>query len=113
MITDGDSEIMLMADEGRAAAELYSAHTEWYPDDGLPYANHRLSMKILPEYNDRYVSIMASVMPYVEEMFQSWVLGDVDFDSTYPEFVEGLKNRGIEEALDIVQKSYDASNANI
>ena len=113
MIADGDAELALMADESLEAAELYSSHTEWYPEDGLPYSNQRLSMKILPELNDRYVAIMASVLPYAEEMFQSWVLGDVDFDSTYPGFVEELKKRGIEEAIDIVQQSYDAINANI
>ena len=42
-------------------------------------------------------------------MYQSWILGTRDFDSTYPEFCKELEKRGIKEAIDIIQKSYDAA----
>ncbi len=109
MIHDGNYEFAFMAPEALEAAELYTAHPEWYPEDGLRYANQRLSMKILPEYDAQYKKIIANVRPYVDEMYQSWVLGTRDFDSTYPEFCAELEKRGIQEAIDIVQKSYDAA----
>ena len=109
MIQDGEYEIATMAAEALKAAELYTAHPEWYPEDSLRYTNERLNMKILPEYDAQYKKIIANVRPYVDEMYQSWVLGTRDFDSTYPEFCAELEKRGIQEAIDIVQKSYDAA----
>ena len=67
----------------------------------------------LPEYDSDYKKIIANIRPYVDEMYQSWVLGTRDFDSTYPEFCAELEKRGIQEAIDIVQKSYDALQANL
>ena len=113
MIQDGEYEIATMADEALKAAELYTAHPEWYPEDSLRYTNERLNMKILPEYDAQYKKIITNVRPYVDEMYQSWVLGTRDFDSTYPEFCAELEKRGIQEAIDIVQKSYDALQANL
>ncbi len=112
MIHDGNYEFAFMAPEARAAAQLYTDHPEWYPDDSLTYANQRLTTKILPEYDSQYKKIVANTRSYVDEMYQSWVLGTRDFDSTYPEFCKELEKRGIKEAIEIVQKSYDASKNN-
>lgn len=112
MLQDPEYEYAFMADEAKEAAKLYDAHPEWYPEDSLNYANQRLSSKILPEYDAQYKKIIASVRPYVDEMYQSWVLGAKDFDSTYPQFIKELEKRGIKEAIDIVQKSYDATRQN-
>ena len=67
------------------------------------------SIQLIREYDAQYKKIIANVRPYVDEMYQSWVLGTRDFDSTYPEFCAELEKRGIQEAIDIVQKSYDAA----
>ena len=112
-IQDGEYEIATMAAEALKAAELYTSHPEWYPEDSLRYTNERLNMKILPEYDAQYKKIISNVRPYVDEMYQSWVLGTRDFDSTYPEFCAELEKRGIQEAIDIIQASYDAMQANL
>ena len=109
MIQDPGYEYAFMSDEAKQAAELYDAHPEWYPDDTLNYQNQRLSSKILPEYDSQFTKIKTSIRSYVDEMYQSWVLGAKDFDSTYPEFVKELEKRGIYEAIEILQKSYDAT----
>lgn len=112
MIHDGNYEFAFMAPEAKEAAELYTAHPEWYPQDGLRYANQRLSMKILPEYDAQFKKITSSTRSYVDEMYQSWVLGTRDFDSTYPEFCKELEKRGIREAIEILQKTYDSQKNN-
>lgn len=54
-----------------------------------------------------YKNIMSSIQPYVEEKFQSWVLGVNDFDAEYDQFITELKARGIDRALEINQEAYD------
>ena len=78
----------------------------------MRYANQRLSMKILPEYDAQFKKITSSTRSYVDEMYQSWVLGTRDFDSTYPEFCKELEKRGIREAIEILQKTYDSQKNN-
>ena len=57
---------------------------------------------------------MANIRPYVDEKFQSWMLGTGDFESEYDDFVAELKARGIDRAIEINQIAYDTyiENAN-
>ena len=110
MIQDGDYEIACMSDEAKTAAELYSSHPEWYPTETLRYQNQRLVIKILAEDDARYKKVLASVRPYIDEMYQSWVLGTRDFDQDKAEFLKELDKRGIQEAIDIVQRAYSFTN---
>ena len=48
-----------------------------------------------------------AIKPYVDEKFQSWILGVNDFDSEYDSFIKELKARGIDRALEINQKAYE------
>ena len=52
---------------------------------------------------------MTSVRPYVDEKFQSWILGSSDFDKDYPAFKAELEKRGIKDAIAILQRAYDIS----
>ena len=47
------------------------------------------------------------IKPYVEEKFQSWIIGTADFEADYDKFVSELHARGIDEAIAINQKAYD------
>lgn len=107
MIQDAEYEIACMADDAKVAAELYMAHPEWYPEETLRYQNQRLQIKIKASDDARYKNIIANTRPYVDEMYQSWVLGTRDFDKDWPEFKKELERRGINEAIAIVQRAYD------
>jgi len=104
---DANYEISVMAPVAQDAAKLYESHPEWYLSDEPPFADGRLDMKLLPQDDAAYKKIMSSIRPYVDEKFQSWILGTSDFDKDYPAFVQELKNRGINEAIAIVQRGYD------
>ena len=65
-------------------------------------------MKLNAEDDAQYKKIMSMIRPYVDEKFQAWILGTSDFKSDYPTFVKELKNRGIDEAIEIVQRGYEA-----
>jgi putative aldouronate transport system substrate-binding protein len=106
---DSEYEIDLMNDVTKAAAKLYSANSQWYDATMPPLNDNKISLKVMPEDDDNYKKIMASITPYVEEMFQAWTLGTRDFEADYPEFKTELTRRGIDEARAILQKAYSLS----
>ena len=73
-----------------------------------------LDMKYPPELEAEYQKLMADIRPYVDEKFQSWMLGTASFEDDYDAFVEELKSRGIDRAIEINQIAYDTyiGNAN-
>ena len=107
MAQDGEYEISVMSPEAKAVAQLYTDNPQWYPERIPPFADARLIMKVKPEDDARYKKIMTSIRPYVDEKFQSWVLGASDFDSDYPAFKAELEKRGIKDAIEILQRAYD------
>ena len=107
MDQDGGYEIAAMNEWGRAASDLYESHPEWFVADEPPYADGELDLKYLPEDETRYKRIMNNIKPYVEEKFQSWIIGTADFASEYDAFIKELHARGIDEALEINQKAYE------
>ena len=91
-----------------AAYELYSSNPQWYETNLPPYSDGELDLKYSDEVSAEYQLLMSSIKPYVEETFQSWILGTAKFDdSSYEEFVKELKARGIDRAIEINQEAYD------
>lgn len=100
-IQSADYEYAIMNDAGKAATDLYSSHDEWYEGSRIP------ELKLSAEEMDEYNSIMSGITPIVFEKFQSWVLGSGDIDAEWNDFVDELKARNIDRAIEIQQESYD------
>ena len=107
MSQDAEYEYAFMTPAAKAAAELYNGNPEWFDVTLPPYLDGKLGLKYLPEDENEYKKIMSSIRPYVDEKFQSWMLGTADFDAEYDAFIAELKARGIEKAIEINQRSYD------
>lgn len=107
MCQDGDYEYATMKEDGIEANKLYNGHDEWFDDSLPPYLDGKMALKYTSDDETEYKNIMASIKPYVDEKFQSWILGVNDFDSGYDTFIKELKARGIDRALEINQKAYD------
>lgn len=107
MCQDPAYEYAFMTDAAKDAAELYNAHTEWFVKDMPPYADGALGLKYSAEDEAEYKKIMSSIRPYVDEKFQSWMLGTANFEADYDGFIKELKARGIDRAIEINQKAYD------
>lgn len=107
MCQDGDYEYATMKEDGIEANKLYNGHDEWFDDSLPPYLDGKMALKYTSDDETEYKNIMASIKPYVDEKFQSWILGVDDFDSEYDTFIKELKARGIDRALEINQKAYD------
>ncbi len=107
MLQYAEYEYAFMTEAGKQANELYEAHHEWYPENLPPYLDGALILKYPPELEAEYQKIMSSIRPYVDEKFQSWMLGTSDIDEDYDEFVQELYDRGIERAIEINQIAYE------
>ncbi len=107
MCQDGEYERAVMTEVALEASKMYDSHPEWFGEDMPPYADGELELKCTEEDDTEYKNLMASIQPYVEQQFQSWILGVEDFETGYDAFVEELKARGIDRALEINQKAYD------
>lgn len=108
MKQDGGYEYATMTPAGVAANELYNAHMDdWYDMTMPPYLDGALGLKYEPSDEEEVQKIMSSVKPYVQEKFQSWILGISDFESDYDEFIKELEERGIQKAIEINQRAYD------
>lgn len=104
----GDYEYATMTEAGVAANELYNANMdEWYDMTLPPYLDGAMGLKYTPEDEDEIQKIMSSIKPYVKEKFQAWILGIDDFEADYDGFIQELKDRGIETAIQINQRAYD------
>ncbi|GMQ59189.1 extracellular solute-binding protein [Vallitalea sediminicola] len=107
MLQDAEYEYAFMTPEASAAAKLYNSNTQWFLKDMPPYLDGELGLKYSSEDEAEYKKIMSEVRPYVDEMFQKWLLGASDFEKDYDGFIKELNKRGIERAIEINQKAYD------
>lgn len=107
MKQDGNYEYAFMTPAAKAAAELYNGNMQWFNPELPPYLDGKLGLKYTPEDESEYKKIMTSITPYVDEKFQTWILGTADFEDDYDEFIETLEDRGIQRAIEINQKAYD------
>jgi putative aldouronate transport system substrate-binding protein len=107
MNQDPDYEYAFMTEEAKAAAELYNGHPEWYRDQVPPYFDGQLDLKYTEDDEAEYKRIMSQIRPYVDEMFQKWMLGASNIEDDYETFVQELKDRNIDRAIEINQKAMD------
>ncbi len=107
MEQDGNYEYAFMSDIGKVAAHMYDSHKEWFRMDQPPFSDGKLSLKYPAELESEYQKIMSNIRPYVDEKFQSWLLGTSNFESDYDNFVKELKKRNIDRAIEINQIAYD------
>jgi putative aldouronate transport system substrate-binding protein len=106
-IQRAEYEYGYMTGEGLRATQLYNTNDALYPEGIPPYIDGRLKLKYYPEEEAEYQKIMANIRPYVDEKFQSWMLGSSDFEADYDGFIKELKARGVQRAIEINQSAYD------
>lgn len=75
-----------------------------------PQLNGSFFLKYEEEEAAEYSKLMAGINAYTMEMIQKWVLGSADFESTYDSYIEELKKKGIERAIEINQAAFEAYN---
>lgn len=107
MKQDAGYEYATMNEAGTNTTKLYNDNKDWFRLEEPPYLDGALDMKYPPELEEEYQKLMANIRPYVDEKFQSWMLGTADFEAEYDEFVAELKARGIDRAIEINQAAYD------
>lgn len=108
MIQDFNYEKAWITDDAlKADIELQEGGYVYVP---IPKLNGRLGLKYTEETENEYSKLMADIEPYTKQMIQNWVLGIEDFEKTYPEYLEKLKDLGIERAIEINQEAFEIYN---
>jgi putative aldouronate transport system substrate-binding protein len=64
------------------------------------------SLNISSEYSSKQSDILNEVFTYVDEMTLKFIMGVESFDN-YDKYLNALKDMGIEEAIEIQQKTFD------
>lgn len=57
----------------------------------------------------RVTELTATLEDYVDDMEQKWILGKLDIESTYNEFLSTLHKMQVDELLDIYNKAYESA----
>ncbi|MCI8624483.1 MAG: extracellular solute-binding protein [Provencibacterium sp.] len=67
------------------------------------------SLTVDAEYSQRQADILNEVYTYVDEMVLKFIMGLESFDN-YDNYLDTLRSMGLEEAIEIQQKTFDAFN---
>lgn len=109
MIQDYEYERAWITEEAAQATDMLVKGN--YVHVPIPQLNGELGLKYDEATAAEYSKLMASINPFVMENIQKWVLGSQNFDTTYDKFIEDLKNKGIERAMEINQTAFELYNA--
>lgn len=58
--------------------------------------------------SSKYAAVMNEVTTYADEMFLKFVMGQESIDEKYEEYVSNIRAKGIDQAIEIMQRAYDA-----
>ena len=92
---------------------VYQSIMPWVRDTYKVYQEEDYMVDPMPkisfttEEQKRVDKLTPDIDTYVQEMNQKWVLGAVDVEGTYEEYIQTLKNMDIDELIAIKQKAYD------
>lgn len=64
------------------------------------------------EENDELSLLLVDIDSYTDEMESKMIMGELDIDETWDTYLEGLRQRGIDDAIQIKQTVYDRYIAN-
>lgn len=88
--------------------EQEQAKPLWANNDREKY--YMPAVNVAPEDNAEYTKIKADVDTYVAEMRAKFISGEVPLDQ-FDSYIQGLKDRGIDRMIEIMQKALDDFNS--
>lgn len=105
MVQDFAYEQAQVSDIANVAYDMYA--NGGFIQNPVPSIGGMLNLRYTEEEASEYQKIMATIDPYVDEMIQKWVLGAGNFEAEYEAFIEELKSRGIDRAIEINQDAFE------
>lgn len=64
-------------------------------------------LQMTPDEVEEYSMLKTQIDTHTEEMYQRWILGTVDFDSTYDQYIKELKKLDVDRLLELQQGAYE------
>lgn len=98
-LQDFHYEEQWMNEDARAGAQMYINNN--YLQEKFPALSYSV------EAYDRYTKLNTDLNTYTSEMWQQWVFGSKDVDSTWDEYIANLDKFGLNELIEIQQAAYD------
>ena len=95
--------------QNTALPEQRAAVEAWDANDRLLYKMPEI--EIAEEDMAEYSRIHTDVATYQSEMRAKFVSGEVDIDAEFDNYIQGLKDRGVETMIEMKQKALDKFNA--
>lgn len=100
----------LQSKEDFADPTIYDCYNIWASNNDAAWmipAN--ISMTV--EESEEYASRNNDITTYVEEHLVRFILGDLNFESDWDNFVKGVQSMGIEDLCDIQEAALNRYNA--
>ncbi len=101
-----DIEDKLMTQAGLEVF-LFRETSEKYAPYASKDANVSPNLLFLPEESQQLQTLAVELQKYMEESRIAFITGKMDLDEDWDEYVENLKNMGLDKYLEIQQKAYD------
>lgn len=95
--------------QNTALPEQRAAVEAWDANDRLLYKMPEI--EIAEEDMAEYSRISTDVSTYQTEMRAKFISGEVDIDAEFDNYIQGLKDRGVETMIEMKQKALDKFNA--
>ena len=66
-----------------------------------------IKAKFSEEDNSELNLLLTDVKAYKSEMETKMITGELDIEETWPDYIQGLKDRGMDKMVEIWQRAYD------
>lgn len=92
---------------------VYQTILPWVKDAYQDYQENDYMLDPMPqlsytlEEQNRIDKLTPDIETYVDEMKTKWILGAADVEKTYDDYLQTLKDMGIEELINVKQKAYE------
>ena len=100
---------MMAPDGSGVEAFLYYMSHENYAPYGIPQKNVVPPLYYSEEDASEIAMLQNNVNTYVEESIAKFIVGQLDIDADWENYLNELNNMNVARYLEIVQNTYDAS----
>ena len=103
----------MFKDFDRQYVDLYEGEEEtlhYWTDNQTREGHLPSSLSLTVEESSRYSAIMSDVMIYANESINRFIMGELNLEEDYDNYLETMKSMGVEDAIAIYQAALDRYN---
>lgn len=104
----------MFKDFDRQYVDLYEGEEEtlrYWTDNQSRDGNLPASLSLTVDESSKYSSIMSDVMIYAQESLNRFIIGELNLEDDFDNYMQTMKSMGVEDAIAIYQAALDRYNA--